>query len=96
MNKVIGILFIAGLFACEKSDCTDAVKAKFKDMTGLDGCGMMIELNNGGRLEPINLEDFSIVPEDGMKIWVNYHATQGGSICMAGELVEIDCIVERE
>lgn len=64
-------------------------------MTGLDGCGMMIELLDGKRLEYTNINDFEIAPENGKKIWVKYETHQGGSVCMAGEMVKITCISER-
>ena len=56
----------------------------------------MIELNNGTKLEPTNLNDFSINLEENKKIWVVYHtAAQMASICMTGEIVTIDCISAR-
>jgi hypothetical protein len=64
-------------------------------MTGLDGCGMVIELENGDKLEPTNLSNFEIDVEDGKKIWVEYHGVWMASICMVGEVVEVDCIGER-
>ena len=36
-------------------------------MTGLDGCSWMIELNNGTRLEPTNLNDFNINLQENQK-----------------------------
>ena len=98
MRKYIGLLVVClTLFAaCKKSPCSDAVKAKFLDATGTDGCGMVIELENGELIEPRNLSDFEIEPQDGEKIWVSYHlAENGGSICMIGDIVIIDCITER-
>ena len=67
-----------------------------KDATGTGGCGMVIELSNGEILEPKNLSDFNINAEDGKKIWLSYHLVQtGGTNCMIGDVVEIDCITER-
>ncbi len=82
---------------CKKeSECENSHSAKLVDMTGLDGCSWMIELNNGSKLEPTNLNDFSINLQDNKKIWVVYHsAPQMASICMHGEIVTIDCISER-
>jgi len=102
MSKILSLTFVGiaisllTLTSCEKeSDCPNAVKATFTDLTGLDGCGMVIELENGDRIEPVNLSDFEIDVEDGKKIWVEYHSFSGASICMVGEIVEIDCIGER-
>lgn len=90
---LLGLMLIA---SCEKEPCENAQKATFKDMTGLDGCGMMIELEDGKRLEYINLNDFEITPEDGKQIWVTYENYDGMSICMAGQMVKITCIAERK
>lgn len=94
------IILLLGIFtltySCQKSSCPDAVKAKFLDATGTDGCGMLIELTNGQKLEPRNLDDFDIEPKDGEKIWVSYHlAESGGTIYMVGKVVFINCISKR-
>lgn len=87
------LLFIA---SCKKSDCEDAIKATFVDKTGLDGCGMVIEIDDDEYLEPTNLDELDITPKDGMKIWVSYSAdTSSSSICMIGDIVEVECIEER-
>lgn len=91
---VLGSLLF--LFSCNKGPCENAEKAKFKDMTGFDGCGMMIELQDGKRLEPVNLGDYELQPEDGKKIWVEYELFNGASICMSGDIVKITCISERK
>ncbi|MFT6922193.1 MAG: hypothetical protein ACJA1C_001195 [Crocinitomicaceae bacterium] len=91
----LGVLVLLSTSCDKASNCDNAVKAELKDLTGLDGCGMVIELSNGDRLEPTNLSDFSINIADGQKIWVEYHVTSGASVCMVGEIVEIDCIGER-
>lgn len=97
LKIISSLLFTVVLLAsCSKNVCENSEKAEFKDLTGLDGCGYVIELSNGDRLEAINLGDFDIEVTDGKKIWVNYHLSSGMvSICMVGEIVEIDCISER-
>lgn len=94
--SLVLILGLGTLTSCDKdTDCSNAVKAEFKDLTGLDGCGMVIELANGDRLEPTNLANFEIEVVDSRKIWVEYHVVDGASICMVGEIVEIVCIGKR-
>lgn len=86
------------LSACSKNDdvCDNAQKGKLVDYTGLDGCGWLIELDNGKRLEPTNLSDFTIDRQDNQKVWISYQAAPSmGSICMVGEMVLIDCIAEH-
>ncbi len=66
------------------------------DYTGLDGCGLMIELNNGDRLEPVKLPD-GFVLKEGQYLKLNYSPlTHVGSICMAGTIAHITCVAEIE
>jgi hypothetical protein len=83
------------LFSCERTSCENAQAATIEDYTGLDGCGLVIKLQSGEVLEPINLNDFNITPTDGMKVWVKYHEVGMMSICMVGPTVEIDCLSKR-
>ncbi len=98
MRKVLFLILVNVVFvwSCQKNTCSNSVKAKFVDATGTDGCGMVIELDNGKYIEPKNLDEFKIEPKDGEKIWVSYHAAQsGGTVCMIGDVVIIDCISKR-
>jgi len=85
------------LLACNKNECSDSVKGKLKDLSGLDGCGFVIELENGNKLEPLNLSDFDIDLNDGKKVWISYHLTTNmiATTCMVGDIIEIDCIANR-
>ena len=105
MKNYIGLIVMLFLMLtscdkteCDKTDdkeCLNSVEAEFKDLTGLDGCGMLIELSNGDYLEPYNLNTFDIEVVDGKEIWVNYHIIGAVSACMTGDIVEIDCISDR-
>lgn len=96
MKKILFIcISTLFLFSCNRTSCENAQAATIEDYTGLDGCGLVIKLQNGTVLEPVNLNDFSITPTDGMKVWVKYHEISGGSICMVGPIVEIDCLTKR-
>lgn len=89
---------LAALFtsACNRTSCENAQAATIEDYTGLDGCGLVIKLQNGTVLEPTNLNDFNLTPTDGLKVWVKYHEVSGmASICMVGPIVEIDCLSKR-
>ena len=95
MNRfsILLLVFFVLICSCQKNPCSGSVKAKFHDAAGTDGCGMVIELNNGKFIEPKNLDDFNIEPQHGEKIWVSYHLAQsGGTVCMIGDIVIIDCI----
>ena len=61
--------------------------ATLRDYKGLDGCGWVLE-SGGEVLELINLESFLDVPEDGMRLEVEYdYAENMFSICMVGPMV---------
>lgn len=95
--KTLLILLVSSLIlsSCDRTSCENAQAATIEDYTGLDGCGLVIKLQNGAVLEPINLNDFNITPTDGMKVWVKYHEVGMMSICMVGPTVEIDCLAKR-
>jgi hypothetical protein len=84
------------IFSCSKPH-EGMTKATIKDYTGLDGCGMVIELENGTAIEPINLNSFSstVSITNGQKVWINYHEVELASICMVGPIVQIDELEER-
>lgn len=65
-----------------------------KDYAGLDGCGLLIELKNGDKLEPMEVvDDFKL--KDGQNIAFDYEEVEDmASICMAGKIVRITCIKE--
>jgi hypothetical protein len=85
---------------CEK-------EAVVKDVSELDGCDLILELNDGTRLIPERrtylqaptkeddpLYHFAI--RDGQKVKISYRATQLLGTCMAGEIVFITCISSTE
>lgn len=91
------VLLTAIIFIGCKDDepapgCTNAT---LRDATGLDGCGWIIELADGSRLEPINLEDFEVNLEDGTQVCIEYKEQADlASICMVGPIIEITSLVE--
>ena len=96
MKVLILSTFLLLIFsACDRTSCENAQAATIEDYTGLDGCGLVIKLQNGEVLEPVNLNDFNITPTDGMKVWVKYHEVAMMSICMVGPTVEIECLAKR-
>ena len=90
----ITLFFIA--FTC-KDDiptlCENGVPAKITDLTGLDGCSFVVELESGERLEPLNLGDFNIELVDSLEVTVSYEKVPDmASICMVGKIVRITCL----
>jgi hypothetical protein len=84
--------------------------ATVRDLTGLDGCGFVFELEDGNRLEPLRIlycgtpsapnetKDNPLLDfefVDGKKVMINYEILPNyGSICMVGPIVKIKCISE--
>ena len=66
-----------------------------EDMTGLDGCNLMIVLENGTKLQPVRVvPDFEL--KAGTKVSFSYRPLPDMmSTCMAGTIVEITCIKEK-
>lgn len=90
--------------------CDTGEIATVRDLTGLDGCGFVFELNDGTRLEPMRLmfcgtpplpEEVTEDPlydfqfVDGKQVRIGYEEIQDvASICMVGKIVRITCIEE--
>lgn len=68
--------------------------AVVKDFTGLDGCGLLIVLDNGDKLLPAKMSNPNFKLQDGQKIRLNYTVLEDAmSICMAEKAsIEITCI----
>ena len=84
------------VFSCEdKEETLDCdIKATLRDYAGLDGCGFVLVLENGGVLE---MGDFDEEPDlklnDGMKVSISYEEMLDmASICMVGPIVRIICM----
>jgi hypothetical protein len=69
-------------------------KGTIVDMTGLDGCGFMIKLENGKTLEPNQLD--AQFKKKNLPVWVKYSIPKSVfSICMAGQLINLTAIENR-
>ena len=58
-----------------------------------DGCSWLIILEDGKKLEPVNLTDE--FKSDNLKIWLQYKNYAGMSICMMGQMISITAIEKR-
>jgi len=64
------------------------VNGTVKDFTGFDGCGVMIVLDNGEKLEIVSLpSNTSLI--NNRRVAIRYKNVSRISICMAGPTVEI-------
>jgi hypothetical protein len=89
MRKLI-IIFLLSITAlnCKKEQLEEQ-SGLLKDYTGtLDGCGFLIELDNGSKLEPVSNQS-GVTFENNRRIIVKYRLKQTYSICQAGQGVEI-------
>lgn len=102
------------LLSCEEEvdssvPCTQGVEATVRDLTGLDGCGFVFELNDGTKLEPYMIGYCGTPPlpkevtedplyqfefVDGKKVIIGYEETKAFSVCMVGPVVKITCLEE--
>ncbi len=88
---LIGMVFL--LTACPDERCEGGEDALIVDYSGLDGCGWIILLSTGERLEPVNLDQFDIEPADSLPVNLTYAVIKDMmSICMVGKIVQINCI----
>lgn len=100
MKQISRILAICAmallLWACPRNQCPEGVDALLRDYTGLDGCRWILELEDGQRLEPVNLHELDFEPEDNIQVRVQYtEAEDMMSICMVGRMVNIVCISQK-
>lgn len=99
---------------CSEEDitrsCDQAVPATVRDLSGLDGCGFVFELEDGSKLEPFMLGYCGTPPlpkevtenplynfewVDGKQVLIGYEVVpDAASICMVGKIVKITCLEE--
>jgi hypothetical protein len=77
-----------------ETPCTHS--AVVKDFAGLDGCSILLVLENGKKLLPVNLEAFTPLT-DGQSIRMDYKSAEDMmSICMAeDEMVKLTCLATK-
>jgi len=100
MKKITFIIILLGVIVLSFGSCTSgkkvtascAVEGILRDMTGLDGCGFLIELDNGTKLNPVEYTVKSFNFEDGQRIRFAYEEVDMMNVCMAGQTVRITCL----
>ena len=97
---ILGTLFIAliSFTSCNKNNgCSKSEKAWVRDFSETDTCGIVFQLEDGTKLEPVNLAEFSTMNfAEGDLVWLSYKGASGASTCGIGDIVEIRCVSERE
>jgi hypothetical protein len=92
MKSVINLLFILFLMACDSNQGHFGTEAMLIDLTGLDGCGWVFELDSGEKLEPSNLHEFEIELIDSAQYAITYESSLNGSLCMVGDIILLQSI----
>jgi len=113
--RLLAFVMIVFVFSSCNEDglrvsCDDGVTATVRDLTGLDGCGFVFELEDGTRLEPQRMgycgtgplskeitEDplFDFEFIDGKRVIIGFEEVEGAAgICMVGPIVKITCLQE--
>jgi hypothetical protein len=101
MKRLPLLLFVTVLtqaaFTCETTCIEEpapaaTTPATICDLTGLDGCGYVLQLDNGKRLEPAGKAWEAYTKHDGEKVMVSYTVESRGSICMSGQTVKLTTI----
>lgn len=91
--RIIVLLLLTSLLSCavvKSSETVTGIRATVIDYRELDGCRFLLELEDGRRLEPVNLEEKFM--KHGLKVLITWKNAEGMSICMAGTMVEITSI----
>jgi hypothetical protein len=109
---VLSLILLSFVTSCrpEKAsvkDCQCSTPATIKDYRGMDGCGWILELENGERLQPLFSKGWCATPPipkvltdsvewvNGKQVRINYTARPDmNNSCMVGKIVEITCICE--
>lgn len=112
MRKIFILLLAALIVSCAdeaEQASTCGTPAIVRDLTGLDGCRWVFELQDGRRLEPVRVFFCGTPPlpedtpqdvlqnfelVDGKHVLINYELSSSPSICMVGETAIITCISE--
>jgi hypothetical protein len=106
------LILLAVLLSCREDYNSEenksencATPARIKNLTGLDGCKYVFELNDGTTLNPIcsrnsNLKSSTTSQNidyvDGKLVFINYKTCDAIDPCMIGPVVEITCIREAD
>lgn len=108
MIRLINIFFLIVFAGChcktvpskpETSNEPDYRSLKYsaatvKDYKDLDGCTWLLELENGEKLQPMNLSD--ILHTNNLKVWIKYSVTNEMTVCMAGKTVKLSDVKIRK
>jgi|AntRauTorckE5430_2_1112549.scaffolds.fasta_scaffold01148_5 hypothetical protein len=92
--KYIILLIAFGIASCTPKISPDgcSTEGTMRDMTGLDGCKFLIELDDGKRLNPVEYSVKASDFEDGQRIRFAYEVVEVMNVCMSGQTVKVTCL----
>ncbi len=111
---LLALMTLSTLTSCTREEASPkenscGTLATVKDLSGLDGCGFVLVLDNGEQLDlalypnwcgtpPGSLTSINgIALKDDMRVNVAYEEQKDrASICMAGKVVKVTCISEAK
>jgi hypothetical protein len=105
------VLFFTGCSEEKVNTSICSTPATVRDLSGLDGCGWVFELNNGTKLIPYRIgycgtpplprevtEDplYNFEYVDGKQVLISFEIMPDvATVCMSGEVAKITCISGR-
>jgi hypothetical protein len=93
-TSLLAASLLALAAGCHKADEAPSCStpATVRNLAGLDGCGYVLQLDNGQRLEPHGDLWQGFAKHDGDRVTISYESEPAVSICMAGTGVKLTCI----
>jgi hypothetical protein len=87
-----GFAFILALASCHSSrkttkDFEGMTFVTVRDFRNLDGCGFLLEQNDGKFLQPLNLD--TTFQHEGMILGITFKTSKNPTICMKGTPIEL-------
>lgn len=94
MKQIIpssALIILLLLSSCStETTCKNLTKATV--IQGIDGCGLLLKLENNNILNPTNLNEMGVTLKVDQKVEITFHEVEMMNICMMGKTVELDCI----
>jgi hypothetical protein len=94
----LGLLLIVFMSSAECSKQGSLSTGTWRNLAGLDGCGWVIEIKKDGNAEnllPLNLQEFSVQPEEGKMVKFAYNEEPVPNICMAGKTIRLTSLQNK-
>lgn len=94
LNPLLIVFVLLPLLAGKCGDAKCDVFARVSDQSGLDGCGLLFELEDSSLLLPTNLDDFDLPLTEGDTVSISYKVIPDAmSVCMReNATITLTCI----